>query len=62
MFIIGDSHALAIKAAENACDVRLHGGRIDAGRFFNIDFHKRIGDDIFFNNDDHQKILECYLK
>lgn len=61
MLILGDSHALAIKAAANTCDVRLYGGRIDAGRFLNTDFHKRTGDDITFNRDDHQNIFRNYL-
>lgn len=61
MLILGDSHALAIKAAVSTCDVRLNGGRIDAGRFLNTDFHKKIGDDIIFNRDDHQNIFKIYL-
>jgi hypothetical protein len=62
MLILGDSHALAIKAAASTCDVRLNGGRIDAGRFFNTDFHTRVGDDIFFNKEDYQKIFKNYLQ
>ncbi len=62
MLILGDSHALAIKAAEGTCDVRLIGGRIDSGRFLNTDFHKMIENDIIFNNADHQNLFKYYLQ
>ncbi|MDY7522581.1 hypothetical protein [Sphingomonas sp. 10B4] len=61
MFLIGDSHALAIKAAALDRGLMLHGGMIDGGRNVNIGFHDRIGDEVRFRKPEHQALFETYL-
>lgn len=61
MFLIGDSHTLAIKAAALDRGLVMHGGMIDGGRNVNIDFHEKIGGDIRFRRADHQALFESYL-
>jgi hypothetical protein len=62
MFIIGDSHALAIKNAPQLSGIRLIGGMLDGGRNVNLNFYSMKDGDFFFHKDEVEQIYRNFLR
>jgi hypothetical protein len=61
MFLLGDSHATAIRNAAKSRGVRLFGGMLDGGRNLHLTFYLRTEGDFVFLNDQVETLYRNYL-
>lgn len=61
MFLLGDSHALAIRSAAKSHGIKLFGGMLDGGRNLNKIFYIKRERDLSFLSEDVDKLYRCYL-
>jgi hypothetical protein len=62
MFLLGDSHAMAIRNAAKAQGMRLFGGMLDVGRNLNLTFYSRTEGDFVFLKDEVETLYRNYLR